>query len=408
MSGGATGVPGGVPAVSVVIPTYNRRRQVERAAASVLAQTFQDFELLVIDDGSHDGTGQSLGGLDERVRYRWQANRGPAAARNAGIHLARGPVVAFLDADNRWLPEHLEVVAAVLARHPETVLASTCPGFRASGSQPPQDARLIDALPLALMGNSFGYVSCIAVRRDVLLAIGGLDEELAVGEDDDLWLRLAMKGPFAMVQRRTVIRRHTRGGLRDRGRAAGLYTQASRRSLTRAIGQLERELDPERDELLTPARARLHVLESVAALERRDLSAAGTELTQACALLPEFVWNPAVIVTELWKSAHDRTELWRRAEAAATAMPDRGGHSALYLRAYAAVLCATRGRLWKAAQLVLRRPHLVRWAFIVAAYRPAIRVTRGRLVEILRSTREPPLARFPRRLDGTRRTADLP
>ena len=350
MSGGATGVPGGVPAVSVVIPTYNRRRQVERAAASVLAQTFQDFELLVIDDGSHDGTGQSLGGLDERVRYRWQANRGPAAARNAGIHLARGPVVAFLDADNRWLPEHLEVVAAVLARHPETVLASTCPGFRASGSQPPQDARLIDALPLALMGNSFGYVSCIAVRRDVLLAIGGFDEELAVGEDDDLWLRLAMKGPFAMVQRRTVIRRHTRGGLRDRGRAAGLYTQASRRSLTRAIGQLERELDPERDELLTPARARLHVLAvggraRASRPERRGYGADAGLCAAAGARVeprgdPDRSCGRAPTIAPSFGGALRQPQRPCRIPA---------GHSALYLRAYAAVLCADERK-------VVRRP----------------------------------------------------
>jgi GT2 family glycosyltransferase len=402
------GAPGRLPAVSVVIPTYNRRRQVERATASVLAQTFQDFELLVIDDGSHDGTGQSLGSLDERLRYHWQANRGPAAARNAGIRLARGPVVAFLDADNQWLPDHLEAVVAVLARYPEAVLVSTCPGFRVSGRQQPQDARLIDALPLAVMGNRFGYVSCIAVRRDLLLGIGGFDERLAVGEDDDLWLRLAMEGPFAMVQRRTVIRRHTRGGLRDRGRGAGVYTEASRRSLTRAIGRLERHPGPDGQELLAHAEARLHVLDAVAALERRDPRAARRELAQACALLPELVWNPQVLTTELWKSAHDRAELRRRAEAAASAMSDPGCHSALYLRAYAAVLCATRGRLWKAARLVLRRPHLVRWAFIGLAYQPAIRVTRGRLAEIARSSREPRLARSAQRLDRARRTANLP
>ena len=96
-----------MPAVSVVIPTYNRRRRVERAVASVLEQTFGDFELLVVDDGSEDGTEGSLAGLDSRLRYLRQANKGPASARNTGIRNSGAPVVAFLDADNRWRPDHL-------------------------------------------------------------------------------------------------------------------------------------------------------------------------------------------------------------------------------------------------------------------------------------------------------------
>lgn len=401
MKGGA--VSGRRPAVAVVIPTFNRRQRVERAVASVLAQTLQDFELLVVDDGSEDGTDVSLAGLDERLRYHRQANCGAAAARNVGIRLAGAPVVAFLDADNRWLPDHLEVALAILARYPEAVLASTCPEFRIAGREQPQDARLIDPLPTALLCNSFGYVSCIAVRRDVLREVGGFDERLAVGEDDDLWLRLAMKGPFAVVRRRTILRRHTRGGLRDRGRHSGTYTEADTQSLTRTIGQLERRPSSESQDLLARARARLHVLAAVTALERRDLGAARADLTQACLLLPELERNPGLILAQLWKSAHDRAELGRRVEEAATAMPNPFCHSALYFRGYAAVLSLTRGRLWKAAQLVLRHPHLMRRGFIARASRPAILSARSRLVERIYSSRELPLARSPQRPDGPRR-----
>jgi hypothetical protein len=395
-------IPGKVPAVGVVIPTYNRRQRVERAVASVLAQTFQDFELLVVDDGSEDGTGESLAGLDVRLRCHRQANRGPAAARNVGIRLARAPVVAFLDADNRWLPDHLEVVVALLARYPEAVLASTCPEFRIAGDEQPEDGRLIDPLPTALVCNRSGYLSCIAARREVLLEVGGFDERLGVGEDDDLWLRLAMEGPFAVVRRRTIVRRHTRGGLRDRGRQSGTYTEADTQSLTRAIGQLDRRPSSESQDLLARGRARLHVLAAVTALERRDLGAARADLTQACALLPELERNPGLILAQLWKSAHDRAELRRRVEGAAAAMPDPGCHAALYFRGYAAVLYLTRGRLWKAAQLVLRHPRLVRRSFIARAYRPAIRTARNRLVEIIYSSRELPLARSPQRPGGLR------
>lgn len=393
-----------MPAVSIVIPTYNRRQRVEQAVASVLAQTLQDFELLVVDDGSQDGTAESLEGLDERLRYHWQANRGPAAARNVGIRLARAPVVAFLDADNRWLPDHLEVVTAVLARHPQAVLASTCPEFRVAGRDQPHDARLIDPLPAALGCNRFGYVSCIAVRRDVLLEVGGFDELLAVGEDDDLWLRLARKGTFAEVRRRTIIRQHTRGGLRDRGRSSGAYTEANTRSLARVIDELERGQAPPDGDLLARAHARLHVLTAVTALERRELGAARSELTQACALLPELESKPGLILADLWKSVGDRAELWRRVEAAAAAMPDPRCHSALYFRGYAAVLAMTRGHLLKAGQLVLRRPHLARRDLVARGYRPAIRIGKDRLVEIVQSRRESSPARPSQRPDGLRRT----
>jgi hypothetical protein len=347
----------------------------------------------VIDDGSEDGTGDCLAGLDERLRYHWQANRGPAAARNVGIRLARHPVVAFLDADNYWLPDHLETLVAVLTRYPEALLASTCPRFRIGGCEEPEDARLIDALPDALMWNQAGYVSCIAARRDFLLEAGGFDEEMAVGEDDDMWLRLAMKGPFAMVARRTVIRRHTRGGLRDRGRRSGAYTEANTRSLTRAFDQLERRPDAEDGELLARAQARLHVLAAVTALEHRDLDAAQAKLRLASKLMPQLERNAGLILSQIWKSTHDRMELARRAEAAAAAMPDPGCHSALSFRLYAAGLCLTRGRLWRAAQLLFRQPHLLRSGFVSRAARPAARMARDRIAEIIRSSRESPLAR---------------
>jgi len=103
------------PFVSIVIPTYNRARQVQAALKSVLAQTYPEFEAIVVDDGSTDGTDESIkqivrlqGGNGGQVRYFFQPNQGQSAARNKGIDEARGEWVAFLDSDDVWLPEKLE------------------------------------------------------------------------------------------------------------------------------------------------------------------------------------------------------------------------------------------------------------------------------------------------------------
>src|SRR2546421_13038913 len=101
---------GAAPAVSVIVPTFQRREYVVRAVGSVLAQTYEDFELIVVDDGSTDGSGVALAGLDCRLRYLWQENRGTGAARQKGLGLVRGEIVAFLASHYTWLPPHLWIV----------------------------------------------------------------------------------------------------------------------------------------------------------------------------------------------------------------------------------------------------------------------------------------------------------
>src|SRR2546423_455961 len=99
---------GRAPAVSVLVPTYQRRAAVALAVRSILAQTYRDFEVIVVDDGSTDGTEDEVAPLG--VRYLWQENRGVSAARNAGLWVARGRIIAFLDSDNMWYPDHLEYI----------------------------------------------------------------------------------------------------------------------------------------------------------------------------------------------------------------------------------------------------------------------------------------------------------
>ena len=126
------------PSISIVIPTYNRAGTIERALDSVFAQTFQDFEVIVVDDGSRDATRERVALYGDRVRYIYQENQGCSAARNRGIAEARGAFVAFLDSDDEWLPLKLDVQVRYLETHPEVDFVA-CMGTEAGTHFDPAD-----------------------------------------------------------------------------------------------------------------------------------------------------------------------------------------------------------------------------------------------------------------------------
>ena len=275
------------PRVSVVIPTYERRDYVRRAVASVLAQSIQDFELIVVDDGSTDGTGSTVDGLDDRIRYEWQENGGVSSARNAGIRLARGNLVAFLDSDDQWLPDHLAVVIDVLSGHPEAVLCSTSPRFDAGGRQPSSRAEIVDLLPLLFVENVVGAPSGVVVRRTALLEAGGFDERLAVMEGWELWLRLARLGPFALLRRRTFVFQATRGSLTERSSRSGEYQRAMDIVAASAAAVAADSGCSDGSDLRVRARGLGAYFEAQHALARGDDTAAAAALADACERLPE-------------------------------------------------------------------------------------------------------------------------
>jgi len=114
-----------MPAVSIIVPTYNRRETILRSLESIRAQTFEDWELLVVDDGSTDETADLIAGFDPRLRLIRQANQGITGARNTGLRESKGDFIAFLDSDDEFLPHHLELLVGYLAAHPDRAFVSS-------------------------------------------------------------------------------------------------------------------------------------------------------------------------------------------------------------------------------------------------------------------------------------------
>ena len=192
------------PTVSVVIPTYNRAHVVHRAIDSVLGQTFADFELIVVDDGSTDGTEAVLSTYtDPRIRYLVQlVNRGVSAARNRGIKEARGEFVAFLDSDDEWFPEKLERQVNRFRRAPDNVGLVYC-GVetvgRPTGPWIYEPAHRGDIYNKLLERNVIHTGSGAMIRRSVVCAAGYFDEDIPAIEDYDYWLRIARHYRFDYV-----------------------------------------------------------------------------------------------------------------------------------------------------------------------------------------------------------------
>jgi glycosyltransferase involved in cell wall biosynthesis len=190
-----------MPAVSVIMPAYNVAPYLGAAIESVLDQRFDDLELIVVDDGATDGSGdiaREYAARDERVRVIWQRNGGISAARNRGLREASAPVIALLDGDDQWSPGYLEAQLAILERHPDVDIVTGNAYFlggRLTGepARPYPDPRPTPAL-LDIIRDETAVFIMTVLRRRVADALGGFDETLRTNEDYDFWLRAALAG----------------------------------------------------------------------------------------------------------------------------------------------------------------------------------------------------------------------
>jgi glycosyltransferase involved in cell wall biosynthesis len=202
----ATAAPNRVPRVSVVIPTYNSAAMVKEAIDSVLAQTYSDFEVVVMDDGSTDDTESVVRQFGDRVRYFKQENQGVSAARNAGIKRSRGDYLAFLDSDDLWLTEKLAEQIPLLERDPKLGLVY-CDWTVVSGRTLLQSSYL-KGLPAAsgyvfdeLIQSGFILTSGVVMRRAGLNDVGNFDTSLTIAQDYDLWLRISYRWKVQLVDK---------------------------------------------------------------------------------------------------------------------------------------------------------------------------------------------------------------
>jgi glycosyl transferase family 2 len=365
--------------VSVVIPTYQRRDLVRGAVESVLAQSFPDFEVIVVDDGSTDGTGEALDGLDGRVRYHRRPQGGVASARNLGIRLTRGDIVAFLDSDNSWLPDHLAVLTEMLAEHPEAVAASTCPGSHVKGRKPVDAARVVDLLPELTIGTRVGHVSCVAVRRTVLLEVGGFDEELPVYEDSDLFLRLALRGPFCLLGRRTIVHRTTRGGLNESGIRRGQYLDAMEASATSAVKAVESLDRTDAAQLLASLEAKIMLVRGVRAAVGGRPDEARAALEEACRLRDDLSRRPGLVFSHVRHALEGAHTLDDAMPATARAWPDARSDTARFFYLAAALLAFHGGLRREAASYLARARLRADPMLLVRTRRTTVRLVKERL-----------------------------
>ena len=205
------------PLVSVVIPLYNKEKSITRTVNSVLKQTEQNFEIIIVNDGSTDYSAQAIGNINARGKLKLinQENRGASVARNRGIQEARSDLIAFLDADDEWLPEYLETILALRAQFPEAEVYGT--------SHYKKDIHSDMTLPnysfafyegwKGIIENYFEVnlkhpllqTSCVAATRHILKKVGGFPVGVKYGEDTETFIRLSLATKIAFYNKPLVI-----------------------------------------------------------------------------------------------------------------------------------------------------------------------------------------------------------
>ena len=200
------------PLVSVIIPAYNRAGIICETIENVLQQTYANLELIIVDDGSTDDTQSVLKSYGSRIQWVSQKNAGPAAARNRGIRMAKGEIIAFQDSDDAWHPTKIERQVSLLQRAGDSVSCCLCnttlqfadgrvmTSFYHAWIEPSYDEGIWINVAEVLTTRFVMFNQAVAIRRSVLAKTGGFDETLRFLEDYELPLRLSLEGPWGFIR----------------------------------------------------------------------------------------------------------------------------------------------------------------------------------------------------------------
>lgn len=281
------------PRVSVIIPTYNRSQALRATVESVLAQTFADWELIIVDDGSTDDTLEVARSFtDQRVTVCTQANARHSAARNNGLGRARGELVAFLDHDDRWVPHKLERQVDYLDAHPDCVLVyGRWEGIDEEGRPqgPGKDFSFAGNVTRELLTvhNFVHSMSMPLMRTAQVRQVGGFRAEMDICDDLDLFLRLSRLGPFGFIPE--VLLQYNVGIPGQQSRDMSRGCMSLYRCITRGLAE-EPSLTPsERASIRRDLAATVsHELRSLAwwALRERDYPRAWAHYVRAVRMRP--------------------------------------------------------------------------------------------------------------------------
>ena len=201
-----------MPLVSVVIPVFNGEKTIQETIESVLNQTLTDFELLVINDGSQDGTLEIVERIpDSRIQVFSYPNAGQSTSRNRGIEIAKGGYISFIDADDLWTPDKLEAQLQALQANPKAGVAYSWTDWIDESSQllgkGSYNTEQGEVFTKLLLNDFVANGSNVLIRRDALTEVGGFDPSVTPAEDWDLWLRLAARYEFVAVRSPQILYR---------------------------------------------------------------------------------------------------------------------------------------------------------------------------------------------------------
>lgn len=277
------------PAVSVIIPAFNRAHCVAHAVESVLAQTFQDVEIIAVDDGSTDGTAEVLEKFGDRVRLIRQKNRGVSGARNTGVKAARGEWIAFLDSDDRWHPEKLERQLNALQKYSAKVCFTRCVNaqneilrdidFIASTAREPEIFYVPDPVDSVCLSPRHPLIQTMVAERAMLEQVGLFDESFHAAEDAEWIFRLSFLSGFLYIDRPlTTIFEYSSNSLTYTEKLGPLARR--HQSYLRLLAQMYWRIAESSPEKASPMRKRLGYFIS----RRAEIACAAGELPFARAL----------------------------------------------------------------------------------------------------------------------------